>query len=69
MEKTNRCCVAFLCWGNIVNCELSEPSTPEQGMLFNNVCRYWSFGNCTNKQAQIRALDDEGFEMEKTNEH
>ena len=54
MEKTNKCLVQFVCVGNSLTCDYS----------YNSPCKYFVEGSCTNKQAQLKALEDEGFKCE-----
>jgi len=51
MEKQNRCAVQFMCWGSKETCE-----------FYNDDCKLCY---CTNKQAQIDMLIQEGFEIKE----
>jgi hypothetical protein len=51
MEKTNRCYLRFLCYGNKECCLYFEP-------VESCVCRYDNEGNCTNKEAQKEAKSE-----------
>lgn len=61
MEKTNKCLVRFVCVGYPSTCE-NHTSIGIMGIMVKS-CVYNIDGNCTNKQAQIKALQDEGFEV------
>ena len=56
MEKTNKCGVQFPCYGSIQTCEFCKTD-------WKTKCESYVEGNCTNRQAQIKALQDEGFEV------
>ena len=66
MEKTNKCLVQFACVGSKATCKYAEPYPPEYAVVGDHLrkfCKCYYGGNCTNKKAQIQALQDEGFEV------
>lgn len=60
MEKTNKCVVRFACVGNLNTCIFANRD-------FTGKYKDYYSGYCSNKQAQIKALQDECFEVKDEN--
>ena len=57
----NKCNVQFVCNGYCDTCELAKKVDVKDYPY--NFCAYEANGYCTNKEAQIKSLIDEGFEI------
>lgn len=61
MEKTNKCNVQYVCWGNKATCSFFESSDlpkydGSSGKII-EMCKHFDDGLCTCKEAQKEAVE------------